>query len=127
MVTGDALRGSCLDESALSPSEYETYVPALSELSPAPSGLEGLYDELSALQFLRSKCKLNLRDEALILALFERTPLGIKPGHFYAWLRLVSWVQQGHAPTKQRLFTQSMSFPLHFYPFPFNTLTDIAL
>lgn len=110
-AAGDTLRSTCLDESALSPGEYAAYVPMLLSLDPAPSGLDGLYDELSALEYLRNKCKLHLRDEALILSLFERTPLGIKPGHFYAWLRLVSWVQQGRRPSKELLFTQCMFLP----------------
>lgn len=42
-----------------------------------------------------------------ILSLFERFPLGLLPGHFYALLRLASWVQQGEAPSKTILFTQT--------------------
>lgn len=42
-----------------------------------------------------------------ILSLFERFPLGLLPGHFYALLRLASWVQQGESPNKTLLFTQT--------------------
>lgn len=41
-----------------------------------------------------------------ILSLFERFPLGLLPGHFFALLRLASWVQRGEAPSKAMLFTQ---------------------
>lgn len=114
-AAGDTLRPTVLDESALSPAEYAAYLPALLTLKQAPSGIAGLYDEQSALHHLRDKCKLLLKDEAMILALFERTPLGIKPGHFFAWLRLASWVQQGHAPSKRVLFTQSTFHSAQFH------------
>lgn len=42
-----------------------------------------------------------------ILSLFERFPLGLLPGHFFALLRLASWVQQGEVPNKTLLFTQT--------------------
>ncbi len=121
-------RMSYVDESGLSPDEFAFYLPALLRLKESPSGVDGLYDEQDALRYLREECGIELRDEAMvsrstfdgihqhtvaqskflqIMALFERTPLGIKPGHFFAWLRLASWAQQGQMPTKTLLFTQS--------------------
>lgn len=51
-----------------------------------------------------------------IMSLFERTPLGIKPGHFFAWMRLASWAQQGQVPSKGLLFTQSELLADGLYP-----------
>ncbi|KDN42988.1 hypothetical protein K437DRAFT_155396 [Tilletiaria anomala UBC 951] len=107
-TTDGNLRPAYLDESGLSPEEYSAYVPALLQLKESPSGVDGLYDEQDALRFLREQCGIELRDEAMIMALFERTPLGIKTGHFFAWMRLASWAQQGQIPCKSLLFTQTI-------------------
>ena len=41
------------------------------------------------------------------MSLFERLPLGLLPGHFYAMLRLTAWAQRGHAVARDLLFIQT--------------------
>lgn len=41
------------------------------------------------------------------MSLFERLPLGLLPGHFYAMLRLAAWAQRGHAVARELLFIQT--------------------
>ena len=42
-----------------------------------------------------------------ILSLFERLPLGIRHGHFYAMLRLAAWAQRGHTASRELMFVQT--------------------
>lgn len=42
-----------------------------------------------------------------IMSLFERLPLGLLPGHFYAMLRLAAWAQRGHIVAHELLFIQT--------------------
>lgn len=100
-------RRSFLDESALSPQEYVVYLSSFACIKPAPSGQQGLIDEQDGLRYLREECGMSMADELEILPLFERTPLGLASGHFFAMLRLVSWAQQGRAATKDLIFTQT--------------------
>ena len=100
-------RRSYLDESALSPQEYVVYFSSLASIKPAPSGQPGLIDEQDGLRYLREECGMSMADELEILPLFERTPLGLGSGHFFAMLRLVSWAQQGKSATKDLVFTQT--------------------
>lgn len=41
------------------------------------------------------------------MSLFERLPLGLLPGHFYAMMRLAAWAQRGHAVGRELLFIQT--------------------
>lgn len=100
-------RASHLDLSALSPAEYAVYPQWLNSIKPSRSGEPEHIDEQDALRFLREECGIEVRDEIRILSLFERFPLGLLPGHFFALLRLAAWVQRGQTPTKQLLFTQT--------------------
>lgn len=100
-------RRSYLDESALSPQEYIVYLSSFASIKPAPSGQPGLIDEQDGLRYLRQECGMAMADELEILPLFERTPLGLGAGHFFAMLRLVSWAQQGKSATKELVFTQT--------------------
>lgn len=100
-------RRSFLDESALSPQEYIVYLSSFASIKPAPSGQPDLIDEQDGLRYLREECGMSMADELEILPLFERTPLGLASGHFFAMLRLVSWAQQGKSATKDLIFTQT--------------------
>ncbi|SPO26850.1 uncharacterized protein UTRI_04163_B [Ustilago trichophora] len=100
-------RRSYLDESALSPQEYVVYLSSFASIKPAPSGQPGLIDEQDGLRYLREECGMSMTDELEILPLFERTPLGLGSGHFFAMLRLVSWAQQGRSASKDLVFTQT--------------------
>lgn len=100
-------RRSFLDTSALSPQEYLVYLSSFSSIKPAPSGQPDLIDEQDALRYLRQECGMSMADELEILPLFERTPLGLGSGHFFAMLRLVSWAQQGRSASKDLIFTQT--------------------
>ncbi|PWZ00330.1 hypothetical protein BCV70DRAFT_200494 [Testicularia cyperi] len=100
-------RRSYLDESALSPQEFIVYLTSFASVKPSPSGQPGLIDEQDGLRYLREECGMSMADELEILPLFERTPLGLGSGHFFAMLRLVSWAQQGQSATKELLFTQT--------------------
>lgn len=100
-------RRSFLDTSALSPQEYLVYLSSFSSIKPAPSGQPDLIDEQDALRYLREECGMSMADELDILPLFERTPLGLGSGHFFAMLRLVSWAQQGRSASKDLIFTQT--------------------
>ncbi|CDW98443.1 hypothetical protein [Sporisorium scitamineum] len=100
-------RRSYLDESALSPQEYLVYLSSFNSIKPAPSGQPDLVDEQDALRYLREECGMSMADELEILPLFERTPLGLGSGHFFAMLRLASWAQQGRSATKDLIFTQT--------------------
>ncbi|KAJ1018807.1 hypothetical protein NDA16_004612 [Ustilago loliicola] len=100
-------RRSFLDESALSPQEYIVYLSSFASIKPAPSGQPDLIDEQDGLRYLREECGMSMADELEILPLFERTPLGLASGHFFAMLRLVSWAQQGKSATKDLVFTQT--------------------
>ena len=100
-------RRSYLDESALSPQEYLVYLSSFNSIKPAPSGQPELIDEQDALRYLRQECGMSMADELEILPLFERTPLGLASGHFFAMLRLISWAQQGRSASKDLIFTQT--------------------
>ncbi|TKY85325.1 hypothetical protein EX895_005487 [Sporisorium graminicola] len=100
-------RRSYLDESALSPQEYLVYLSSFNSIKPAPSGQPDLVDEQDGLRYLREECAMSMADELEILPLFERTPLGLGSGHFFAMLRLVSWAQQGRSASKDLIFTQT--------------------
>ncbi|EST04897.1 hypothetical protein PSEUBRA_005693 [Kalmanozyma brasiliensis GHG001] len=100
-------RRSYLDDSALSPQEYLVYLSSFNSIKPAPSGQPDLIDEQDGLRYLREECGMSMADELEILPLFERTPLGLGSGHFFAMLRLVSWAQQGRSATKDLIFTQT--------------------
>ncbi|KAJ1024048.1 hypothetical protein NDA13_004878 [Ustilago tritici] len=100
-------RRSFLDESALSPQEYIVYLSSFASIKPAPSDQPDLIDEQDGLRYLREECGMSMADELEILPLFERTPLGLASGHFFAMLRLVSWAQQGKSATKDLVFTQT--------------------
>lgn len=100
-------RRSYLDESALTPQEYIVYLSSFACIKPAPSGQPGLIDEQDAMRYLREECGMTTADELEILPLFERTPLGLGSGHFFAMLRLVSWAQQGKSACKELVFTQT--------------------
>lgn len=100
-------RPSYLDATALSAAEFTVYPQWLALLKPARSGEPDRFEEQDALRFLRENCGIGVHDEIKILSLFERFPLGILPEHFYAMLRLASWVQRGETPSKSLLFTQT--------------------
>lgn len=100
-------RPSFLDASALSPDEFATYHAWVERIKPAHSRRRGLLDEHSAIKFLRSEFGINSEDEVQIMCLFERLPLGLLPGHFFAMVRLAAWAQQGSAPTRDLIFTQT--------------------
>ena len=103
---GDA-RASFLDISALSPLEYAVFPALVDRIKPAHSRRKGLLDEHAAIKFMRSEYGISVDDEVKIMSLFERLPLGLTHGHFFAMLRLASWAQQGHAATQDLLFTQT--------------------
>ncbi|WFD35014.1 hypothetical protein MCUN1_001860 [Malassezia cuniculi] len=100
-------RPSFLDMSALSPAEYAAYLPWVERIKPAHSRRKGLLDEHSAIKFLRSEFGINAEDEVKIMCLFERLPLGLMPGHFFAMVRLAAWAQQGSQPSRDLIFTQT--------------------
>lgn len=100
-------RPSFLDASALSPDEFARYLAWVERIKPAHSRRRGLLDEHSAIKFLRSEFGINSEDEVKIMCLFERLPLGLLPGHFFAMVRLAAWAQQGLAPTRDLIFTQT--------------------
>lgn len=100
-------RASYLDVSALSPREYDVLPQWAERIRPALTRREGLLDEHAAVKFLRSELGISVEDEVNILSLFERLPMGLERGHFYAMARLASWAQQGRPITKELLFTQS--------------------
>ncbi len=87
--------------------EYLVYLSSFNSIKPAPSGQPDLIDEQDALRYLREECGMSMPDELEILPLFERTPLGLGSGHFFAMLRLVSWTQQGKSASKDLIFTQT--------------------
>lgn len=106
-VAKDSTRPSYLDISALSPREYDVYTRWASRIKPAHSRRQGFLDEHAAVKFLRCELGISVDHEVQILSLFERLPLGIKHGHFYAMLRLAAWAQRGHAITRDILFVQT--------------------
>lgn len=103
----DGSRPSYLDVSALSPREFDVYTRWASRIKPAHSRRQGFLDEHAAVKFLRCELGISVDHEVQILSLFERLPLGIKYGHFYAMLRLAAWAQRGHAITRDLLFVQT--------------------
>ncbi|PWN49445.1 hypothetical protein IE53DRAFT_143207 [Violaceomyces palustris] len=106
-INASSNRRAYVEESGLSPQEYLIYPAWLAKLKPAPSGQPGLVDEQDGIQFMREECGIGINDEAEILSLFERTPFGLAPGHFYALMRLVSWKQQGQVASKHLVFIQT--------------------
>lgn len=106
-VAKDSTRPTYLDISALSPREYDVYTHWVLRIKPAHSRRQGFLDEHAAVKFLRCELGISVEHEVQILSLFERLPLGIKHGHFYAMLRLAAWAQRGHAITREILFVQT--------------------
>ncbi|CAO1619926.1 unnamed protein product [Sympodiomycopsis kandeliae] len=100
-------RPPCLHVSALSPSEFTQFTKWSRQIQSSPSGVDGLLDEQDALSWLRKECAVSRVDEVKVLSLFDRYPLGLESGHFYALLRLTAWLQQGEAPVRQLIFTQT--------------------
>ena len=109
---------------ALSPQEYAAFTQWVDRIKPAHSRREGLLDEHAAVKFLRSELGISVEDEVSvralgdsrqILTLFERLPMGIQRGHFYAMVRLAAWAQQGYTATHDLLFTQS-TYDAHVSP-----------
>ncbi|CAO1631154.1 unnamed protein product [Parajaminaea phylloscopi] len=96
-----------LHDSALSPAEYAHFPKWARDIAASPSGAEGLLDEQDALAWIRKECALDRLNEAKVLSLFDRYPLGLEPGHFFALLRLTAWTQQGQVPAKSLIFTQT--------------------
>ncbi len=74
--------------------------PALPASNQHPAVKPGLIDEQDGLRYLREECGMSMADELEILPLFERTPLGLASGHFFAMLRLVSWLSKAKQPPK---------------------------
>lgn len=120
----NSARPSYLDVSALSPQEYAAFTQWVDRIKPAHSRREGLLDEHAAVKFLRSELGISVEDEVSvralgdsrqILTLFERLPMGIQRGHFYAMVRLAAWAQQGYTATHDLLFTQS-TYDAHVSP-----------
>ncbi|WFD01381.1 hypothetical protein MOBT1_000044 [Malassezia obtusa] len=101
-------RPSHLDVSALSPQEYVQFGPWVERIKPAHSRRRGLLDEHAAVKFLRNEFGITVDDEVKIMSLFERLPLGLTPGHFFAMLRLASWAQQGRIIAKDLIFVQTV-------------------
>lgn len=56
-------RSSYLDSSALSPSEYNSYLKWYSTIKPSRSGKADYIDEQDALRFLREECGIDVQDE----------------------------------------------------------------
>ncbi|PKI85828.1 hypothetical protein MVES1_000313 [Malassezia vespertilionis] len=100
-------RPSHLDISALSPEEYATFSKWIVRIKPAHTRRHGYLDEHAAIKFLRNELGVSVDDEITIMSMFERLPLGLAPGHFYAMVRLASWAQQGYPISKELLFTQT--------------------
>lgn len=105
--TPQAERPSHLDISALSPHEYAAFGQWVERIKPAHSRRRGLLDEHAAVKFLRNEFGISVDQEVKIMSLFERLPLGLTHGHFYAMLRLASWAQQGFSITKELVFVQT--------------------
>ncbi|KAI3620682.1 hypothetical protein CBS9595_002649 [Malassezia furfur] len=102
-----AERPSMLDVSALSPQEYVQFGRWVERIKPAHTRRRGLLDEHAAVKFLRNEFGITVDDEVKIMSLFERLPLGLTPGHFFAMLRLASWAQQGRMIDKDLIFLQT--------------------
>lgn len=102
-----AERPSVLDVSALSPQEYVQFGRWVERIKPAHTRRRGLLDEHAAVKFLRNEFGITVEDEVKIMSLFERLPLGLTPGHFFAMLRLASWAQQGRVIDKDLIFLQT--------------------
>jgi hypothetical protein len=56
-------RPAYLDSSALSPSEYYSYLKWASTIKPSRSGKADYIDEQDALRFLRDECGIEVQDE----------------------------------------------------------------
>ncbi|WFD42958.1 hypothetical protein MPSI1_001609 [Malassezia psittaci] len=100
-------RPSFLDITALSPEEYAVFPRWVERIKPAHTRRRGLLDEHAAIKFLRNELRISVEDEVKIMSLFERLPLGLTPGHFFAMVRLASWAQQNREITRDLVFTQT--------------------
>ncbi|WFC98869.1 hypothetical protein MYAM1_001602 [Malassezia yamatoensis] len=101
-------RPSFLDITALSPEEYAVFPRWVERIKPAHTRRRGLLDEHAAIKFLRNELRISVEDEVKIMSLFERLPLGLTPGHFFAMVRLASWAQQNREITQDLVFTQTI-------------------
>lgn len=107
MASSSEDRPPNIHPSALSPLEYPLFLKWAKQIEKSPSGVQGLLDEQHALAWLRKECAVGRVEEVKILSLFDRYPLGLEQGHFFALLRLVAWAQQGRSPTNSLVFTQT--------------------
>lgn len=55
-----------LHESALSPTEYSSYLKWRKAIAASPSGVDGLLDEQDALAWIRKECGVGRLDEAKV-------------------------------------------------------------
>jgi hypothetical protein len=65
-------RPAYLDASALSPSEYNSYVKWFSTIKPSRSGKTDHVDEQDALRFLRDECGIEVQDEIKVCIVYCR-------------------------------------------------------